>query len=57
MNAKRVPHCPRCGELGAYNWEHDAYFCVKCVIWIERECGDPDCTYCANRPPEPKKEG
>jgi hypothetical protein len=45
--------CPECHERKHYSEVHDAYFCPKCDLWLERSCTDPKCSYCNNRPTKP----
>ena len=30
--------------------KHDAYYCRECYAWLERNCGEGTCEYCASRP-------
>lgn len=45
-----------------YSRQHDAYYCRRCLVWLEDQCysgagDDPDnCPYCKNRPDKPVKE-
>lgn len=45
--------CPKCGAGDVYHEELDAYFCPCCNVWLEENCGDPGCQYCAERPVRP----
>ena len=47
--------CPECGdtEMMMYYDDYDAHFCASCNIWLERNCGDKNCQFCANRPDRP----
>jgi hypothetical protein len=50
--------CEVCSRTKEYNEKYDAFFCSFCNEWKEKECGDPECEYCAQRPPTPgKKKG
>lgn len=53
---KRVPKCYLCGESGVRSDQYDAYYCVECGIWLERECGDDLCGYCRRRPEVPPRD-
>lgn len=33
-----------------YNAQHDAYYDPKTGAWIESQCDDIECEYCAGRP-------
>ncbi len=46
--------CPVCGknELFFY-YRYDANCCLGCNVWLSKNCGDPDCPYCSNRPDTP----
>ena len=46
--------CPFCGEdCKFYYYRYDAVCCLYCDTWLEKACGDPNCTYCRNRPDSP----
>ncbi len=45
--------CPVCGFQKMYYKEYDGVFCPVCNIWLDTECGSPDCEYCGNRPAFP----
>jgi hypothetical protein len=47
--------CPKCNEKRIYSDKFDAYFCIKCNEWLEDQCSDPYCEYCAKRPPKPSE--
>jgi hypothetical protein len=47
------PSCSRCGRAAERSDKHDAYFCPACERWLEAECGDPNCEFCAGRPARP----
>jgi late competence protein required for DNA uptake (superfamily II DNA/RNA helicase) len=57
---KRIKNnqCYNCGTQRAYSDKYDAYYCPKCVFWLEKICPDRKCEFCANRPkyPDLKKE-
>lgn len=36
-----------------YNETFDAYFCKTCDRWLEKNCGDKACEFCASRPDKP----
>ena len=49
--------CPFCGEeCTFYYYKYDAACCLYCDTWLEKACGDPNCTYCRNRPDSPLEE-
>lgn len=29
---------------------YDAYYCTKCMQWLEAGCTDPRCEFCRDRP-------
>lgn len=35
------------------NYDHDAYYCVECDVWLEEGCSSPDCELCVLRPERP----
>jgi hypothetical protein len=45
--------CPKCLWDRFYSHDYDAYFCINCDEWLEHQCSDPNCEYCAKRPPKP----
>ena len=46
--------CPLCGRDNIFQIAvYDAKFCMDCDKWLEDVCGDPACTFCANRPYSP----
>jgi ribonuclease BN (tRNA processing enzyme) len=45
--------CPACSNRRMYHEEYDAYFCIRCDRWLEADCEDPSCEFCANRPDRP----
>jgi len=48
-----VKKCKSCNFEKKYNEKHDAYYCESCDEWLEKNCGDPECDYCADRPEKP----
>lgn len=38
---------------GEYNERHDAFYSPKKDIWIDKNCKDPNCEYCKDRPNKP----
>ncbi len=52
-----MPNCKICKSKLSYNERYDVRFCPKCNIWLEDNCGDTDCFYCANRPEKPDSSG
>lgn len=53
---KTMKKCPNCETSYSYNEKHDAYYCEKCNFWSEKNCGDKNCYFCADRPEKPIKE-
>jgi hypothetical protein len=49
----KIELCPHCKTERAYNEEYDAYYCPKCMYWLEHICSDRDCEYCKDRPKYP----
>ena len=47
--------CPLCKTKTSYSEKYDAYYCPKCLYWLERICPDRGCEFCKNRPKYPKK--
>jgi hypothetical protein len=45
--------CKICNSNKKYNKKHDAYYCESCDKWLEKNCGDPECDYCRDRPEKP----
>lgn len=45
--------CKTCNSDKKYNAKHDAYYCESCDEWLEKNCGDPECDYCRDRPEKP----
>lgn len=37
-------------KVTGYNERYDAYYCKKCMEWLENACDDPKCEFCPNRP-------
>ena len=47
--------CPICENQNVFHYDrYDAKCCLSCNVWLEKNCGDPDCPYCANRPESPQ---
>lgn len=42
-----------CGTLLDYSNTHDAEFCRACDRWLAKNCGDPSCEFCGQRPARP----
>lgn len=55
MANSHIPQCPRCGEDGVRDVEHDAYYCRGCDEWLEPGCNDIDCEFCVGRPDRPSE--
>lgn len=47
--------CFHCRTKEAYSEEYDAYYCPKCLFWLEKICPDRSCEYCKDRPKYPIK--
>lgn len=45
--------CPFCSSPSLYSYDYDAYYCEKCNVWLEAECGDENCEFCRERPERP----
>lgn len=45
----------KCFVKPVYCEEFDAYYCPKCMVWLEGPCSDKECQYCTKRPGSPKK--
>lgn len=48
-----VETCTKCGSNMLMNRRWDATFCPQCNEWKEKNCEDPDCTFCRSRPIKP----
>ena len=49
-------HSLVCTSKSSYSKEHDAEYCKRCNIWLEGQCKDPGCEYCADRPEKPNEQ-
>ena len=55
--------CTRCGATIFFSTDaqdseafgYDAYFCMRCDVWLESACNDPACSMCAERPKRPSE--
>jgi hypothetical protein len=47
--------CCICKTKRKYSDKYDAYYCPKCLNWLERICSDRNCGFCKNRPKYPKE--
>ncbi len=47
--------CIHCGSKKKYSDKYDAYYCPKCLNWLERICPDRNCEFCKDRPKYPIK--
>ena len=45
--------CDDCNGAILYFCRYDADFCPQCDKWITKNCDDPACLYCADRPEMP----
>jgi hypothetical protein len=50
---KWAKECHRCHGPAERSERFDTYFCGRCGLWLEGACGDPKCSFCTDRPPEP----
>jgi len=48
-------NCKECKKKLSYNEKHDAYYCKRCNIWNEKNCGFEKCCFCRDRPEKPLK--
>ncbi len=48
--------CPHCTGPRVRNDRWDAYYCPRCLVWLEKQCGDPGCHMCVGRPEKPPTE-
>jgi len=47
--------CDKCQEKRLYDERYDAWYCLTCDEWLEKECGDSNCFFCAMRPHKPSR--
>jgi len=50
---KKLNYFSDSGNKKLYSSGYDAYYCDKCNKWLELQCFDPNCEYCARRPLTP----
>ena len=43
----------KCLNTLSYNEEFDSYYCNVCNEWTEKNCNDPTCVFCKDRPERP----
>lgn len=55
LESDRPYNCKTCEEDLFYSDEFDAFFCKKCDVFKEKNCGDKDCYFCINRPEKPSE--
>jgi predicted amidophosphoribosyltransferase len=48
-----VELCIHCGGKRKYSDKYDAYYCPKCIYWLEKICPSRDCEYCSKHPKYP----
>lgn len=53
MMKRKLYTCKNCGEIASYNERFDSFFCKDCNVWLESQCDDEHCSYCAHRPLTP----
>lgn len=50
--------CHQCNRPGERDDKRDTYYCQCCDLWLEDQCVDTSCEYCAGRPEKPSlREG
>ena len=49
-----VEKCVHCKTQRKYSEEYDAYYCSKCLYWLEKICRDRKCSFCKDRPKYPE---
>lgn len=45
--------CEHCKNPGAYDEKFDAFLCVNCDCWLEKNCLEETCEFCSSRPEKP----
>lgn len=45
--------CPHCRRIVSYSQRYDSFFCMPCNRWLEQQCSEPVCEFCAGRAKEP----
>jgi hypothetical protein len=45
-----------CKHKSIYIEKYDGYACLICGEWMEKQCSDPQCEYCKDRPEDAKEE-
>jgi hypothetical protein len=45
--------CSHCRRVVSYSQRYDSYFCMPCNLWLEEQCSEPRCEFCAGRAEEP----
>jgi hypothetical protein len=45
-----------CKHDKRYFEEYDAFYCIKCMKWLEKKCDDPECEFCSERPERPEQK-
>lgn len=56
MRKNEDDKCPMCKAKRKYSEKYDAYYCPKCLYWLEKICSDRECQYCKDRPKYPKEK-
>lgn len=49
-------NCIHCNTPKRYSDKHDAYYCPKCLYWLEAICPDRECMFCKDRPRYPGQD-
>lgn len=55
QKSDKVEVCFKCKTQRAYSEKYDAYYCPKCLYWLEKICMDRKCEFCNKRPRYPVK--
>jgi len=48
--------CLDCNSKKLYSEDYDTYYCRECDKWLEEQCSDIYCEYCARRPLTPNDQ-
>lgn len=48
--------CHKCEKESVRLDKYDAYACIACNVWLESKCSDELCTFCPQRPENPKED-
>lgn len=54
LTSDKQVYCAACLEPAHHNERYDAYSCLKCRVWLEKQCGEDPCRAgCHERPERP----